>query len=102
MNGDEDKKKKNKDLWNTVYQTLAATTSMQIQPNSASFPMHLVPVAFEGFLDSSVWRIMGTADTYICGQKAQGSQKQEGCLWPMGNNKFSLPESQIPYSITCM
>ena len=46
----------------------------------------------------ALWELL----TLTCGQKAQGSQKQEGCLWPMGNNKFSLPQSQIPYNITCM
>ena len=43
------------------------------------------------------------ADTFICGQKAQGSQQQEGCFGPMGNDKFfSLPERQIPYNVACM
>lgn len=79
MNGDEDKKKKNKDSWSIVYWTLAATTSMQIYPNSTLFPMHLVPVAFEGFLDSSVWRIMGTADTYVVRKHKEVNNKKAVC-----------------------
>ena len=103
-NGDEDKKNKNsKGLWSTVYWTLAATTSMQMWPDSPLLPMRLVPVAFEGFLGSSVRHILGTCWHFHMRSESTRKSTKEGCFGPMGNDKFfSLPERQIPYNVACM